>query len=222
MTGFSDRKKARILSGLPDSLDSRTYNLVIGGLILYGFALNALIVELFSAKLANMSHPWILIIVYFVCCIAGVFMARSQSPILSFAGYNLIVVPIGLVLAVSLPGYPKSDIMSAIIVTAAVVAAMIAVSVLKPDFFLKLGRVLFFSLIIGIVAQLVALLFRYSGGIFNWIFVVLFSLYIGYDWSRAQAYPKTLDNAVDSAVDLYLDIINLFFRILSLISRNRD
>ena len=34
------------------------------------------------------------------------------------------------------------------------------------------------------------------------------------DWAKAQEKPKTLDNAVDSAVDLYLDIINLFVRLL--------
>ena len=49
---------------------------------------------------------------------------------------------------------------------------------------------------------------------------MIFSLYIGYDWYRAQAYPKTLDNAVDSAIDLYIDIVNLFLRILALMSRD--
>ena len=30
-------------------------------------------------------------------------------------------------------------------------------------------------------------------------------------------YPKTLDNAVDSALDIYLDVINLFLRILRIL-----
>jgi FtsH-binding integral membrane protein len=42
---------------------------------------------------------------------------------------------------------------------------------------------------------------------------------MGFDWYRAQAYPKTVDNAIDSAVDLYLDIINLFIRLLEIFGK---
>ena len=216
-------KQERLLSGIPDSIDVRVYNLVIGGLLLYGFALNALLVELFSDRLASMERPWFLVIIYFVCCIAGSFLARSTKPLVSFAGYNLIALPIGLLLAAVLPGFPKSEVMTAIVATAAVTAGMVAVSMLIPDFFAKIGRALFFSLIIGIVVQLVAvLLLGYGGNAFNWFFVILFSLYIGYDWYRAQAYPKTLDNAIDSAIDLYLDIVNIFLRIIYILNNDRD
>ena len=43
---------------------------------------------------------------------------------------------------------------------------------------------------------------------------------IGYDWAEAQTKAYTLDNAVDSVVGLYLDIINLFLRILSSSSKS--
>ena len=62
----------------------------------------------------------------------------------------------------------------------------------------------------------------YSGNLFNWFFVIIFSLYIAHDFSVAQMYPKTIDNAVDSALDIYLDIINLFIRILSIIARSKN
>jgi FtsH-binding integral membrane protein len=39
---------------------------------------------------------------------------------------------------------------------------------------------------------------------------------------RAQRYPKTADNAVDCAVDIYLDIINLFLRLLRILGRRRN
>lgn len=51
----------------------------------------------------------------------------------------------------------------------------------------------------------------------------IFSLYIGYDWVKAQMYVKTVDNAVDSALDIYLDIINLFLQLLRILgSKNND
>ena len=91
-----------------------------------------------------------------------------------------------------------------------------------PLLFAKLGRVLFLSLLISLIVQFVTLIFGYAGNIFNWIFVVIFSLYIGYDWYKAQVYPKTLDNAIDSAFDLYLDIINLFLRLLQIFASSRN
>ena len=91
-----------------------------------------------------------------------------------------------------------------------------------PHVFAGLGRTLFIALVVSLIGELLTLfLFGYTGTFFDWIFVVIFSLYIGYDWHRAQSFPKTLNNAIDSACDLYIDIINLFIRILQILgSRN--
>ncbi len=55
----------------------------------------------------------------------------------------------------------------------------------------------------------------------DWVVVLIFCGYIGYDWGRANQIPKTLDNAVDSAAALYMDIINLFLRILRILGRRQ-
>ena len=39
------------------------------------------------------------------------------------------------------------------------------------------------------------------------------------DFHRSQMYPKTLDNAVDSALDIYLDVINLFLKVLRILAK---
>ena len=132
-----------------------------------------------------------------------------------------MVVPIGALLSVVLPAYYISDILLAIVTTGAVTAVMMVLGATYPRIFAKMGRTLLLSLLIGILANIIALIFGYSGNIFNWLFVVIFSLYIGYDWQKAQMYPKTADNAVDCALDLYLDIINLFIRLLRIISKSR-
>jgi FtsH-binding integral membrane protein len=59
------------------------------------------------------------------------------------------------------------------------------------------------------------------GNVRDWLVVCLFSCYIGFDISFAKNRPRTLDNAIDSACGLYLDIVNLFLRILMIIARNR-
>lgn len=215
------RKQERKNSGLPDFLHKRTYNLIIGLCILYGFVLNALIVWALGPFFQRVNY-FVLIIGYVICCIIGVVITRSNKPIMSFLGYNLVVIPIGAVVSVILPAFYITDILLAIIATGAVVLLMTVLSSVYPLLFAKLGRVLFFSLLISLVVQFVTLIFGYAGNIFNWIFVVIFSLYIGYDWYKAQVYPKTLDNAIDSALDLYLDIINLFLRLLQIFASSRN
>ncbi len=219
MFSSKERKEKRIREGAGRVLDARTYNLIIGAVILYGFAVNAILIQ-FAGNFVMTINPIALIVGYFVSCLAGSLIVNfSKSPIISFLGYNLIVVPLGALLAICLPEYDPQHIFMAMLLTGVVTLIMTALAAAKPNFFAKLGPTLFFSLLIGIIVEIIATLFGYHGDIFNWFFVIIFSLYIGFDWNRAQRYVKTADNAVDSAVDLYLDIINLFLRILSLISK---
>jgi FtsH-binding integral membrane protein len=97
------------------------------------------------------------------------------------------------------------------------------ISTIFPQFFLSLGRVLLFALLGSLAVELIGgLIFRLNLGIMDYVMVVIFGGYIGYDWAKAQVYPKTLDNAIDSAADIYVDIINLFIRILSIVGKKND
>lgn len=223
MFNAKKRKEARLSSDIHDQISIVVYNLILGAMILYGFVANAIMVLLAQNFMIDLieSISWIgFLIGYFVCAIAGSIIAvKSHKPFWSFVGYNLIVVPIGALLTLCLPAYDPANILLAIVLTGIVTAAMMALSAAFPRFFSKLGWALLIALLIGIVVEIVAILLGYRGDLFNWLFVLLFSLYIGYDWNRAQAYPKTVDNAIDSAIDLYLDLINVFIRILDILER---
>ena len=215
------RKEERLNSRIPDSISPKAYNAVIGGCLAYGFIMNAIMAMVASTFFMEMNYL-VFLIGYFVCVLIGTFMVNaSHNPIVSFIGYNFIVVPIGALLAICLPFYSSSLIIAAALVTAVITIAMMILGMVFPGFFSKLGPVLFISLLVGVIVEIIAMLLGYGGDIFNWLFVVIFSLYIGYDWHRAQFYPKTVDNAIDSAVDLYLDIINLFIRLLNLLSKKK-
>ena len=217
---LKERKEARFNSGLADTLSPGIYNLVIGVCIVYGFILNAILIATCS-EFAMGLNPIVLLIGYLVVCFLGIHLILSDSPLVSFVGYNLVVVPIGLVLSISIPGYPIGQIMHAIIITGCIFVIMTCLATLFPQIFAKLGRVLFISLIVLIVTELLALLiFHYVGTIFSWAGAIIFTLYIGYDWYVAQAAPKTLDNAIDSACELYLDLINLFLDFLRILDRD--
>ena len=97
------------------------------------------------------------------------------------------------------------------------------VSLFFPAFFLSIGRVLAIALIGSLLVEVIGgLVFHLPLDIMDYVVVVIFAGYVGYDWARAQAYPKTLDNAVDSAADIYVDIVNIFIRILSILGKKND
>ncbi len=223
---FTNRKQLRLESGEADRLSARTYNLALTGLLAYGLLLNAVIVYYFAYPLMNALQgvsPWLLLAGYLVPTFLGIVLAaKSQNPAVSFVGYNLVVLPIGIMLSLVIPGLPTGIVVKAMALTGMVTVTMALISLVRPQLFLGLGRTLVIALVVGLVAELVAtFLFGYRGQLFDWFFVLLFSGYIGYDVAKSQAYPKTLDNAVDSALDIYLDVINLFIRLLSILS-HRD
>lgn len=211
-------------------ISSEMYNLIIGGVLLYGFIINAIMTALFGDSIVRfvLESPVVFYISYFVLAIAGSFMVRkSDNPVISFIGYNLIVVPIGMVIAVSvtlygLAGY-SSVVATAFGITAAVTLVMMFVSSIFPNVFLSMGKVIGITLLATVIVEAIMLLVGASLGIIDYIVVAIFCLYVGYDWAKANAIEKTADNAIDSACELYLDVANLFLRIMKILARaNRN
>ncbi len=219
-------EKSRMNVAEESQISERAYNLIIGAMLLWGFFLNYVTVAAFGQQVMAMvagMNPAVFLIVYFVLVIVGNIMVVKGGAALSFVGYTLIAAPIGMVLCVSLQGVPGSVIKSAVLVTAIVTLLFMIAGTLFPGFFLSLGRVLFFSLLFTIIGSLISsLIFRGRGYmIYEWIGAGVFSLYIGYDWARANTCARTVDNAIDLSASLYLDIINLFLRVLSIMGRRR-
>ena len=196
-------------------LSNKQYNIVIGLILLWGFAVNAIMCAFFSHMFATW-NPTTVLIGYFVVAIAGICMSEfSDNPIMSFIGYNLVVLPVGVVLSISLQDYLMSTIVETFILTTLITLLMIVISSIKPEIFESLGTTLFICLSGVIVIEFIMMITGFgTPQWWDWLVALLFCGYIGYDWSKAQQERKTLDNAVDSAVGLYLDIINLFIRLL--------
>ncbi len=221
---MNNRREERLRKEIfvDEEISDRAYNGVIGGVLLYGLLVNVAICYIFQDRILYV-NPILLLITYFICCIAGTMLsAKSDNAILSFVGYNLVVVPVGLVVSIMVYAYGglESELVTqAFLITMLITGVMVAASVFKPEFFEKIGGMLLACLGGLVIAELVLLLLGVDQMITSWIGAVLFSLYIGYDFHRAQAFPKTLDNAVDSALDIYLDVINLFLRILQILGK---
>lgn len=181
------------------------YNLIIGLVLLYGFIMNVIIVETMM-PLVPQINVGALCLGYLIAGIIGVFMVtRSDSTFIVFIGYNLICLPSGLVLAVILKDQTAFSVISALYGTVIITAIMMLLATVFPSLFKGLGISLLISLAVGIVVSLF---------VSDWIFVMLFALYIGYDWTMAQEDEPKLSNAIMHAANLYLDIVNLFTKML--------
>ncbi|MGN0480204.1 MAG: Bax inhibitor-1 family protein [Lachnospiraceae bacterium] len=204
-------------------ISNRAYNLVMGGVLFYGILIN-IILCVTVGNVLEYVNPIAWIIGYVVLCIIGIVMSsKSSNPVISFIGYNFVVVPMGLVISTAVEAYGGIDsrvVVLAFVYTAIITGCMITLSVVKPEFFATLGRFLFVALIGLVVCELVLLIFRVDQVVTAWISAGIFSLYIGYDIYRSQQFPKTVDNAVDCALDIYIDIANLFMDILRILGRS--
>lgn len=218
--------RTRVGSG--GNVSRRIYNLVLGSCLVWGFIFNFLICEFFGNSIyrfvaSSTGNYFIFIIGYLILAIAGIIINnKSDNPAISFLGYNMIVLPLGAVLSICLQGYSTQIISYAFGTTAIVTALMICLSVAFPNFFLSIGRGLFIALLCVILVEFVGILiFHRTFNILDFAVVLLFCGYIGFDWARSQKLPSTIDNAIDCSCALYVDIINLFLRLLRIFGRSR-
>lgn len=209
-------------SSTTDPIISATaYNFAIGLTLCWGFGVNWWMVTNIDPQWIANINIWVFVIGYLASCFFGFHLFSSSSnPLVSFIGYNFVVVPFGLIVNLVVSGYDAALVAEAIRITGLVTIGMMCLGSMFPKFFKKISGALTIALLLVIVVELVEVfIFGVHHGIIDWIVVLIFCGYIGYDWGRANQIPKTLDNAVDSAAALYMDIINLFLRILRILGR---
>lgn len=158
--------------------------------------------------------------------IVGIVIAfTSKNWLVSLFGYALVVCGLGAIAGPTVALYKTGIVLLTMVVTGGVTLVMSAVGIMYPKSLESWGGYLF-----GGLTALI--LMRFGQGVMAgmgmpesiwympWIeygAVVLFSLYIIFDWNRAMRLPKTLDNAVDSSVAIFLDVFNLFFDLLRIL-----
>ncbi len=205
-------------------VSTRTYNLVMGGVVLYGLIANAILCNFSDDIVAMRLNPIVILIGYIVLSIAGIAISRkSNNAFVSFLGYNLVCLPLGLVISICVESYGginSSPVQMAFIYTVAITLIMTLAAIAFPKFFEKIGKVLFISLIAVAIVGIVSIFVAGLGYIYSLLVAVLFSFYIGYDFYRSQQFAKSIDNAVDCALDIYLDIANLFLALLRIFGRD--
>jgi FtsH-binding integral membrane protein len=211
------------LNSVGARISANVYNLVIGLVLSWGFLVNWLMVKSIPLEAIQSVNLWVFIIGYLAACFFGIYLfTKSDSPLVSFIGYNFVVIPFGLMINIVVAQYEPALVLAAIRVTGMVTVVMMILGTIFPKFFQKISGALTIALLVVIVVEAIEVfVFKVHHGIIDWVVAAIFCGYIGYDWGRANRIPRTVDNAIDSAASLYMDIINLFLRILRIMGRRR-
>lgn len=219
------RREERLLAFFDENqvITAQKYNIILCGTVFWGLLVN----------LAMCKSAWKILLYVpaggfyigtILLSVIGIFMtAKSQKPVISFIGYNLMVISFGLILSVTVAvygGLNSAIVQEAFLITVCITGAMTLFAISRPEQCERFGVYLLPCLIGMLIAELIMMLFHMDNAIISWISAALFSMYIAYDVYRSQQFPKTVDNAIDCAADIYLDIINLFINILEILGRS--
>lgn len=212
----------------PRIISRRLYNLLLTGLILASFAIMGVCSYMtstadFQVWLAQNSF------VYMIGTMIGSFggliamnIGRSRENLtLAFIGYALFTLTFGFTTSLALSYYSLESISLAFTATAGIMVVFGVAGMAFPAFFTKVAGVGFTALLALVVIEVIVSLMGIQQNVTSMIVVVLFCGFIGYDVYRASVATPTVSNALWFAVELYLDIINVFLRLLQIFG-NRD
>ncbi|QBF83307.1 hypothetical protein EXU30_11805 [Shewanella maritima] len=197
------------------------YHLILGLTLCWGFGVNWWMVQNIHPT-AFIDYSVLLFLgFYFGSFILGCSLFQgSSNALVSFIGFNLVVVPLGLVVNIATDGVATPLITYAMELTALVTVTMMCLSMLFPGFFKSIiGKLALVGLTLVAVELVYIFVLGGSNILIHAGMVVTFAGYIGYYWVHACEQEPTLDNAIDAAAYLYMSIINLFLRILEILKR---
>jgi len=126
--------------------------------------------------------------------------------------------------------YTPASVARILFLTTVVVIGLGFVGAILPKSLENWWSWLFGGLLLLLAGQVLLPLTAYLGvpvgnamTLWDWAGVALFSGFVLFDLNRAMRIPYTMNNAIDAAVEVYLDFINLLLRLLSLLGEaDRD
>ncbi|MBU0598035.1 Bax inhibitor-1 family protein [Patescibacteria group bacterium] len=219
-------------------LTKQAYAAAVSGFTVYGMALASVIAYLCLDWQVTSILAWLF--VGLVIPIIGIIIAFStKNWFFSFIGYTMVVTGMGAICGPTVAQFETGVVINALLATCGVTIVMSLAGVMIKRSLESWGMYLFGALVVVLLVSIARLFFPvswvapaadakssvviayYLWYVFDYLVAILFCFYIIYDWNRALRLPRTLDNAVDSSVALFLDVINLFIRILAIMGRKK-
>lgn len=212
----------------PKIISRRLYNAVLCGLVLLSFVVMAACSHVAATPeflLFMYRNPLALSIGSLVGSIGGIIcmsIARSKESLpLGLMGYALFSLTFGFTTSLALSYYSLDSISMAFTATAAIMVVFGVAGMAFPKFFARLQGICVLGLLSVMVIELALMFMGVQQSVTDIAVILLFCGFIGYDVYRASVAVPTFTNALWYAIELYLDILNVFLRILQIFG-NRD
>ena len=200
----------------------KVYSLVLLGVAVFAFTLFGVAHDLLGLQgLANglfALGPLLMI----VLMLGSAFAVRmlANKPGIGLIGYLAYSVFLGLLISPLVMLSPGNTLVGAAVTTLAVFLGLTTyVFVTKKDFS-WMGGILYTVLFGMIAIAILAMIFGFHLGLlYNLLGALLFSGYILYDTSNVLHHNRT-DRPLPAAIELFVDVVLLFWYILALFNRN--
>lgn len=199
------------------------FNLLIVLVVCWGIGVNYFIVTHVSYEALTSNDPWLMMLGIIGSSSLGCFACMaSNRPMVSFGGYNLVVVPFGLVMVKVLHGLPIDVLTQSLFRLSIVTIALMVLVVSSQRALRTVRRGIFWGLLTSTVGTLGHdALTGTTSSLFEWTFVCMMSALVAVNFARAQELPHTVDTAIDVACSLYMDIVYLFLELVERMHRRK-
>lgn len=209
-----------------DDISARTYNLFFALTTMFGVAIYGLAIGQF---LHTKLDFWSMLGLFGVSLI-GCFVAQAESVGVKLIGLTMIAGGLGAITGPYVAHFKMASVIDVAFATVFITLVLGLVGWVYPKSLSHWGGLLFVALIGLILVQVfLPLIYYFLGlplkGLFtflDWVGVILFSGFIVFDFNRAQELPKTTDNAISAGINVFLDVANLFIRLLALFGQTSD
>ncbi len=170
---------------------------------------------------------WVIFIAELITIVvlsARIMKMSKNGAIFGFLLYSFIT---GLTFSSIFVLFKMSSIMFVFLITAVLFLVFALIGYFTKTDLTKLGSILFMGLLGIILASLLNLIFKSES--FDLVLIILgiiiFIGYIAYDINKVKRLEGMIDEdklAIIGALDLYLDFLNLFIRLLQIFGKSND
>lgn len=153
---------------------------------------------------------------------------QKMNPLTAMISFVLYSIVTGLTLSIIFVMFEISSIIYIFLITAFIFLIFALLGYFTKIDLSKYSTIFLMGLL-GIIIATIVNMFLNNGTfdiILSWIGVVLFVGLVAYDIQKIKRYGAIIDDqnkaAIIGALDLYLDFINIFLRLLNLFGKNKN
>lgn len=181
-----------------------------------------MIYNIFSTRLY-----WVIFVAEFITVIVLSVRIQKMSQLGAQICFILYSFLTGLTFAAIFLMFEMSSIIYVFLATSLIFGIFAFIGYTTNVDLTKLGTILFMGLLGIIIVSIINIFVGNSmlDLLLNWVGVIIFVGYIAYDLQKIKNLSNSFDEdklAIYGALQLYLDFINLFIRLLELFGKRRD